>query len=172
MTSQTANSVGFNRLYQEHHEWLVRWIARRTYNRDNAQDIAQDTFIRLLNKPAVYNEIRSPRAWLTKVAGNLVTDDIRRKILEENYVAYLESMPETAYFSPEEQFQLLKLLEQIDSLLSSLRSIEKKAFLMVRLDGLSYKEVASQLGVSLSSIEKYIAKAMFECYTLTYSDLE
>lgn len=172
MTSQTANSVGFNRLYQEHHEWLVRWIARRTYNRDNAQDIAQDTFIRLLNKPAVYNEIRSPRAWLTKVAGNLVTDDIRRKILEENYVAYLESMPETAYFSPEEQFQLLKLLEQIDQLLSSLRSIEKKAFLMVRLDGLSYKEVASQLGVSLSSIEKYIAKAMFECYTLTYSDLE
>ncbi|MDN3380582.1 MULTISPECIES: sigma-70 family RNA polymerase sigma factor [unclassified Pseudoalteromonas] len=172
MTSQTANSVGFNRLYQEHHEWLVRWIARRTYNRDNAQDIAQDTFIRLLNKPAVYHEIRSPRAWLTKVAGNLVTDDIRRKILEENYVAYLESMPETAYFSPEEQFQLLKLLEQIDSLLSSLRSIEKKAFLMVRLDGLSYKEVASQLGVSLSSIEKYIAKAMFECYTLTYSDLE
>lgn len=172
MTSQTANSVGFNTLYQEHHEWLVRWIARRTYNRDNAQDIAQDTFIRLLNKPAVYHEIRSPRAWLTKVAGNLVTDDIRRKILEENYVAYLESMPETAYFSPEEQFQLLKLLEQIDSLLSSLRSIEKKAFLMVRLDGLSYKEVASQLGVSLSSIEKYIAKAMFECYTLTYSDLE
>lgn len=172
MTSQTANSVGFNTLYQEHHEWLVRWIARRTYNRDNAQDIAQDTFIRLLNKPAVYHEIRSPRAWLTKVAGNLVTDDIRRKILEENYVGYLESMPETAYFSPEEQFQLLKLLEQIDSLLSSLRSIEKKAFLMVRLDGLSYKEVASQLGVSLSSIEKYIAKAMFECYTLTYSDLE
>ncbi|MFY8325216.1 sigma-70 family RNA polymerase sigma factor [Pseudoalteromonas sp. ZZD1] len=172
MTSQTANSVGFNTLYQEHHEWLVRWIARRTYNRDNAQDIAQDTFIRLLSKPAVYHEIRSPRAWLTKVAGNLVTDDIRRKILEENYVAYLESMPETAYFSPEEQFQLLKLLEQIDSLLSSLRSIEKKAFLMVRLDGLSYKEVASQLGVSLSSIEKYIAKAMFECYTLTYSDLE
>lgn len=79
-------------------------------------------------------------------------------------------MPETAYFSPEEQFQLLRLLEQIDRLLSGLRPIEKTAFLMVRLDGLSYKEVAKQLDVSLSSIEKYIAKAMFECYTLTYSD--
>lgn len=172
MTRNTANSVGFNTLYQEHHEWLVRWIARRTYSTDtdSAQDLAQDTFIRLLNKTSLYSEIRSPRAWLTKVAGNLVTDDIRRKILERNYVDFLESMPETAYFSSEEQFQLLRLLEQIDRLLSGLRPIEKTAFLMVRLDGLSYKEVAKQLDVSLSSIEKYIAKAMFECYTLTYSD--
>lgn len=172
MTSTTANSVGFNALYQEHHEWLVRWIARRTYNKDNAQDLAQDTFMRLLNKPALYNEIQSPRAWLTKVAGNLVTDNIRRKVLEENYLLFLESMPEAAYFSPEEQLQLLSLLEQIDKLLSGLRAIEKTAFLMVRLDGLSYKEVAKQLKVSLSSIEKYMAKAMLECYTLTYCDIE
>ncbi|HEA16690.1 hypothetical protein LCGC14_1195520 [marine sediment metagenome] len=172
MTSTTANSVGFNALYQEHHEWLVRWIARRTYNNDNAQDLAQDTFMRLLNKPSLYNEIRSPRAWLTKVAGNLVTDNIRRKVLEENYLLFLESMPEAAYFSPEEQLQLLSLLEQIDKLLSGLRAIEKTAFLMVRLDGLSYKAVAKQLKVSLSSIEKYMAKAMLECYTLTYCDIE
>lgn len=172
MTSNTANNIGFNALYQKHHEWLVRWIARRTFNNDNAQDLAQDTFMRLLNKPSLYNEIQSPRAWLTKVAGNLVTDNIRRKILEENYLLFLESMPEAAYFSPEEQLQLLNLLEQIDQLLSGLRPIEKTAFLMVRLDGLSYKEVAKQLAVSLSSIEKYMAKAMFECYTLIYSDFE
>jgi len=78
LTRNTANSAGFNTLYQEHHEWLVRWIARRTYSTDtdSAQDLAQDTFIRLLNKTSLYSEIRSPRAWLTKVAGNLVTDDI------------------------------------------------------------------------------------------------
>ena len=170
MTSKTTNRTGFNSLYQEHHEWLVRWIAKRTSNADNAQDLAQDTFIKLLNKPMLYDDMRSPRAWLTKVAGNLMTDQLRRQVLERNYQSMLESMPESDYFSPEEQLELLNLLEQIDKLLTGLKAKEKKAFLMVRLDGMSYKDVANELKVSLSSVEKYIAKATLQCYQLVYFD--
>ena len=112
-------------MYQEHHEWLVRWIAKRTSNADNAQDLAQDTFIKLLNKPMLYDDMRSPRAWLTKVAGNLMTDQLRRQVLERNYQSMLESMPEADYFSPEEQLELLNLLEQIDKLLTGLKAKEK-----------------------------------------------
>ena len=41
---------------------------------------------------------------------------------------------------------------------------------MVRLDGMSYKDVANELKVSLSSVEKYIAKATLQCYQLVYFD--
>ena len=118
----------------------------------------------------LYDDMRSPRAWLTKVAGNLMTDQLRRQVLERNYQSMLESMPEADYFSPEEQLELLNLLEQIDKLLTGLKAKEKKAFLMVRLDGMSYKDVASELKVSLSSVEKYIAKATLQCYQLVYFD--
>lgn len=170
MSCDPSTQAGFNQLYQEHHEWLVRWIARRTSAGDHAQDLAQDTFLRLLNRPVMPQQLSSPRAWLAKIAANLAVDQARRQILERNYLAALANAPEAEHPSPEEQWQLLGLLEQIDQLLNGLRPIEKTAFLMARLDGLSYREVAEQLNVSLSSVEKYIAKAMLRCYTATYGE--
>lgn len=165
-----THSVGFDELYQEHHEWLVRWIARRTPGENNAQDLAQDTFLRLLNRPRLPEAIRSPRAWLTKVAGNLLIDQIRRQVLERNYLAVLGNLPEAECPSPEDKLELLGLLEKIDQLLSGLRPIEKTVFLMARLDGMTYRQVAENQGLSLSSVEKYIAKAMLKCYAATYAD--
>ena len=169
MTGNISTNVGFNELYQEHHQWLVLWLRRRTKNSDSAWDLAHDTFIRLLDRPTTPASIKNPRGWLVKTAGNLAIDQARREILEKNYLALLETLPEAQHPSPEEQWQLLGLLKQIDHLLNGLRPIEKSAFLMVRLDGLSYRQVAVQLNVSLSSVEKYIAKAMLSCYTATYS---
>lgn len=157
------------KLYQEHHLWLIRWISRRTSRWDTAQDIAQDTFIRLLNRPQMINGIQSPRAWLAKIAGNLLVDQARRQLLEKNYLTLLATMPEAQQPSCEEQWLVFNLLTQIDALLDGLRAIEKQAFLMARLDGLSYREIATQLNVSLSSVEKYIGKAMYRCYSATYS---
>ncbi|WP_444930624.1 sigma-70 family RNA polymerase sigma factor [Microbulbifer sp. SSSA002] len=170
MAPETPSTPGFNELYQEHHEWLVRWIARRTPGVDNAQDLAQDTFMRLLDRPSLPAGIRSPRAWLTKVAGNLLIDQARRQVLEKNYLALLESLPEPEWPSPEDKWELLGVLEQIDQLLGGLRPIEKTVFLMARLDGLTYRQVAEQQGLSLSSVEKYIAKAMLKCYAAVYEN--
>lgn len=168
MATGNSSTIGINQLYQEHHEWLVRWIARRTQGVENAQDLAHDTFMRLLDRPTLPDGIRSPRAWLAKVAGNLVIDQARRQVLENNYLAMLESLPDAEHPSPEQQMELLGILEQIDRLLDGLRPVEKTAFLMARLDGLAYREIAEELGVSLSSVEKYIAKAMLKCYTATF----
>ena len=146
------------------------WIRRRTSRSDHAWDLAHDTFIRLLDRPTIPAALHNPRGWLAKTAGNLAIDQARREILERNYLSLLATIPEAEQSSPEDQWQLLELLKQIDHLLSGLRPIEKTAFLMARLDGFSYREVAEQLQISLSSVEKYIAKAMLACYTATYSD--
>jgi len=168
--SDAPDQPAFKQIYQEHHEWLVRWIASRTSSGDSAQDLAHDTFIRLLDRPVLPVIIKSPRAWLAKVAGNLAVDRARRQVLERNYLALLQNAPEAEHPSPEDQWELLQLLDDIDRLLSGLRPVEKKAFLMARLDGLTYREVSLQLGVSLSSVEKYITKAMLCCYSATYGD--
>lgn len=168
MVSKFDAKIELDKLYQEHHQWLVRWIARRSPNWDNAQDLAQDTFIRLLNRPHVIDTIQSPRSWLAKIAGNLLVDQARRQLLEKNYLAMLVTMPEAEQPSGEEQWLIFNLLSQIDTLLDGLRPIEKQAFLMARLDGLSYRNIANELNVSLSSVEKYIAKSMLQCYKATY----
>lgn len=159
-----------SKLYQEHHAWLVRWLARRTQGMDNAQDLAQDTFMRILARPRVLDSLSNPRAWLVKVANNLVIDQARRRLLEKQYLELLAELPEPELPSVEEQLQLLQLLDRIDQLLEGLRPLEKTAFLMSRLDGLTYKEIAAELNISLSSVEKYMAKAMLACYTASFQE--
>ncbi|MGO3694144.1 sigma factor, partial [Marinobacter sp.] len=60
MAGRTLFDAGFSGLYQEHHAWLVRWIARRTVSSDSAQDLAHDTFMRLLDRPSVPGSILKP----------------------------------------------------------------------------------------------------------------
>lgn len=160
----------FSKLYEEHHAWLVRWLVHRTRGLHNAQDLAQDTFLRILARPGVLDSLAHPRAWLARVANNLVVDQARRRLLEKHYLELVADLPEQEVPSVEEQLQLLELLSRIDHLLDGLRPLEKTTFLMSRLDGLTYKEIAEQLSISLSSVEKYMAKAMLACYKAVYQE--
>lgn len=171
MADNLSGELGFQKLYQEHHAWLVRWLTRRTRNVTNAQDLAQDTFLRLLDRTTLPENLYSPRAWLARIADNLVIDQARREVLERNYLELLAGLPEPEQPSPEAQMELLELLDQIDRLLNGLRPVEKTAFLMSRLDGLTYPEIAKQLNISCSSVEKYMAKAMLKCYSAAYPEL-
>lgn len=171
LSFKTSTDRVFSSLYEEHHEWLVLWISRRTRRSDNAWDLAHDTFMRLLDHPSIPTSLLNPRAWLAKTAGNLAIDQARRAVLEKNYLTLLATLPQAEHPSPEDQLQLLGLLQQIDTLLNGLRPIEKTAFLMARLNGTSYRQIAEQLEISLSSVEKYIAKAMLKCYSAAYPEL-
>ncbi|MEG0202181.1 MAG: sigma factor-like helix-turn-helix DNA-binding protein, partial [Comamonas sp.] len=82
----------------------------------------------------------------------------------------LALMPEPVSPSPEERAMVLQALEQIDRMLDGLGTRARSAFLLAQLDGLTYKEVAARLGVSLSSVEKYMATAFAHCYRIAYLD--
>jgi RNA polymerase sigma-70 factor (ECF subfamily) len=73
-------------------------------------------------------------------------------------------LPEAQVPSPEHQLILLETLAHIDALLDGLAPKVRTAFLLSRLEGLGYKEIAIRLGVSLSSVEKYMATAIRHCF--------
>jgi RNA polymerase sigma-70 factor (ECF subfamily) len=65
--------------------------------------------------------------------------------------------------SPEERESQLETLQLIDTMLDGLSGKTREAFLLSQLDGLKYSEIALQLGVSVSSVKKYVAKAIEHC---------
>ncbi len=153
-------------LYLNHHRWLVGWLRRHLQGADHAADLAQDIFVRLLHSPHLANNILEPRAWLTTIAKRLLIDKLRRERLERAYQEALLHLPEAEAPSPEAQLQLLQALETIDALLAGLGENARMAFLLSRLDGLTYNEIAEQLKVSVSSVEKYMAKAIRHSFLL------
>jgi RNA polymerase sigma-70 factor (ECF subfamily) len=150
-------------LYIDHHRWLHGWLRKKLGCSHRAADLAHDTFVRLLTcekAPA----IQEPRAFLTTVAQRVLSNHRRRELIERAYRDALAQLPEALAPSPEECAIVLETLVEIDQLLGDLPVRVKRAFLYAQLDGMSQTEIAGELGVSVSTVKRYLVKAGTQCY--------
>ncbi|WP_309565961.1 sigma-70 family RNA polymerase sigma factor [Methylobacillus flagellatus] len=152
----------FKALYANHHSWLNHWLRMKMGNQSDAADLAQDTFLRVLLSGDV-DKLHEPRAFLTTVASGLVSNFYRRKKLEQAYIDALLHLPEAEVPSPEAKAIMLETLVEIDGLLDGLPYKVRKAFLLSQLDGMSQADIAGELGVSISTVKRYIVQAVEQC---------
>ena len=156
-------------LYRDHRTWLLAWLRRNVACPSKAEDLSQDTFVRLLGREAV-TVPREPRAFLVAIAKGLLFDHFRRAALEQAYLTELMLIPEGEQPSVEEQQMILDDLKAIDRLLGKLSTKARAAFLYNRLDGLGHAEIAERLGVSVSRVRQYIAQGLRQCYVALYGE--
>ena len=155
-------TLTINAIYIAHHGWLRRFLSRRTGCVHLAADITQDVFLRLLTRDSS-PEIREPRAFLARIAHGLVVDQWRRAAVERAWLETMAAMDLSAP-SPEAQAEIVEALVRIDALLDGLKPRAREVFLLSRLDGLTYRQIARRLSVSLSTVEKDMALALRHCY--------
>ncbi|WP_290578245.1 sigma-70 family RNA polymerase sigma factor [Ketobacter sp.] len=159
----SAESVVLHTWYNNHHYWLLNVIRRRVGCVTTAEDLAHDVFVRLMGKtlPAPLLE---PRAYLARVAHGLVVDRQRRQRVEQAWLASLSVLSEQEAPSPESQVIIIDTLTRIDALLHQLAPRPRQVFLMSRLEGIAYQDIAQTLDVSLSTVQKDMAQALRHCY--------
>lgn len=158
----SSSALTLDKLYHSHHGWLTVWLTRKLHSACDAEDVAQDTFLRLLGKDTVQT-IRDPKSFLCTVAKRVMVDLFRRQALEQSYLQMLASLPEERQPSEEVRQIQLETLQQVDRMLDTLSEKSRQAFLLSQLDGMQYRDIAEVLGVSVSSVKKYIAKATEHC---------
>lgn len=159
----------FTRLYSDHHRWLFNWLNKKLGCHNQAENLAQDTFFRLLGLTDL-THIEEPRAFLATTASRLIVDHARKAKLEKRYLEmYHFYHPEQqATISEEELAIVIEALNLVVNMLDGLPKLCQKAFLLNRLDGKKHAEIATELGISKHTVKKYIAKAMLQCYELVY----
>lgn len=158
-----APHATFGELYQAHHGWLVNLLRRKLSCSHQADDLAQDTFTRILSSRSEIAEIKEPRAFLTTVAKRLLANHYQRQTLEQAYLQALAIMPEPQAISPEERLLILQTLHEIDAMLDGLSDQARRAFLLSQLEGLTYDEIALRLEVSTRTVKRYMALAFEQC---------
>lgn len=159
--SPTPSSVVGN-LYVEHNSWLRTWLRKRIGCHSDAADLAQDTFVKVL-KAANAQDIREPRQYLSTVAKGLLIDLFRRRSLEQVYLDTLVNLPADVSPTLEEQAMLFETLVEVDRMLAGLGSKVRQVFILSQLDGLTYKQIAEQLCLSIRTVNYHMAKAMEHC---------
>ncbi|WP_439855182.1 sigma-70 family RNA polymerase sigma factor [Pseudomonas yamanorum] len=151
-------------LYSDHHSWLHGWLRKKLGCSQHAADLAHDAFIRILLL-AEPHTIKEPRAFLATTAGRLMIDGARRRRIEKAYMEALAIQSEDAGMpDPAAIHVALQALERIADMLTDLPAKAREAFLLSRLDGLTYSEIAAQLQVSPSTVKNYISSALVHCY--------
>lgn len=152
-------------LYADHHGWLQTWLRRKLGCAFTAEDLTHDTFLRLLVRPRELDAKRDPRAYLTTIAQGLVVDHWRRREIERVWLDAIMELAEPLVPSAEHQAVILETLVEVDRILARLPGKPREAFLLSHLHGLTYAEIAAQLGVSERMVKKYMAQAMLHCLT-------
>jgi RNA polymerase sigma-19 factor, ECF subfamily len=155
-------------IYREHRSWLLDWLRNRAGCHARASDLVQETFFRLAEKPALrFNS--HPRRYLATVAKRLLIDDARRKTTERCFLeAFTIQMSDAVQPGPDRVAEAVAELTAVVQLLEELPERVREAFLLSRLEGFTYREIGSRLGVSASMVKQYVARALAHCYIVAH----
>lgn len=153
--TEAATSFVTN-LFIEWREELVRFLAFRVHDRVLIDDLEQEVYLRLLRLDQVHL-IRNPRAYVMRVAANVVADHGRRIAIRTRQETIEE--PQTGD-GPFEHFLWRERYERVQRAVAALPDRCRRALILHRRNGLTYDEIAEELGVSRSMVKKYLKKAL------------
>jgi len=162
MNQDTSTAACVARLYASHQPWLLRRIRRWLSCPQDAEDIAADTFVQVIQHtdPLAIDE---PQAFLTTIARRLTTRLWRRRELEKAYLERLQQLPRGSCPSAEEQLAALQALQQLDAWMRPLAVNVRLAFLYRVLDDMDHAEIARRLRVSVRTVGRYLSQAALAC---------
>jgi RNA polymerase sigma-70 factor, ECF subfamily len=146
------------RLFVTYHATLVRYLTRRLGDRDWAEDVAQETFVRALRQEQIVNE----RAWVFAVAHNLVRDGARRDARNRRHLELMaqEAREEQESLLPDEEQtrERGKQLAMARTALAALTERDRQA-LLLKEEGLDYQEIADVLQIEKNSVGTTLSRA-------------
>jgi RNA polymerase sigma factor (sigma-70 family) len=148
--------VDFDATFEEHYPDLVRYCRRLTGDGDVAEDMAQESLLRLFDH-GVEGSNNGVRAWLFKTATHLVRDRYRvdknrQRLLQANPVRPMERE------SPERDLERREARDLARAALETLSTRDREILLM-RYSGFSYKEIAEAIDVATNSVGTLLARA-------------
>jgi RNA polymerase sigma-70 factor (ECF subfamily) len=161
-----GDRAAFAELVGKYKQPLFNFVFRTLRDENEAEDVAQNTFLQVWKSRARYERTAKFSTWLFTIARNLCLNEIRRRSrhpaesIEETHAEH-EDQPRQQYedkkvFLPTENVLHGELARKIEEALAELPENQRTAILLCRQDELSYEEIAEVLDCSLSATKSLI----------------
>ena len=160
--NEVSRATVVERLFREHNEALIRFLRGRVGSHNEALEVAQEAYVRLLSldQPGAVSYLR---AFLFKTAANIAIDRRRR---HQNFdkVAGRQLFTElTENRTPERQLSGEQTLRHLGALIAGMPPKCRESFVMNQIQGLDVATIARRLGITDSMVRKYVVRALLHC---------
>ncbi len=155
----------FLRSYESYSDAIFRFILFKIDNREKALDMMQETFMKTWVHISKEGKLDNTRAFLYKVAGNMVIDEYRRRGLSGYKTESLENLSESGFEPSEDINNLERLIDRLDGVkvmntASTLPEIYSSVLFMKYSEDLSIGEIAKNSGVTENVISVRLNRAL------------
>lgn len=157
--SADARAEVIGRLFREHNRSLIRFLMNRLRSSEEAADVAQEAYARMLQLDSL-GTVSYLRAFLFTTAARIAIDRLRSRKAEARRAerrlldGFAITLPAEQYVSDEEELRLTR------TYIEELPSKYREALLLSRLEPLSTPEIAARMGISERTVQHYIVEAL------------
>jgi RNA polymerase sigma-70 factor (ECF subfamily) len=149
-------------LYRLHRQELMHHLLRIVKCQETAEDLLQESYL-ILARTANEILIDYPRGFLYRTASNLALDHLRHHKIVERHQETVLPVDEFAQACVEQEIADQQWQAMLQNTIAGLPSRCRDAFILHKVRGLSYREVAHFLDISESAVEKHIVKGLTHC---------
>lgn len=157
---QRSEVKAFDALFQNYSERLYRFAFSMLKNQEDAKEIVQEAFLRIWNKREEINSEKSFKSFLFSISYNLIIDQLRIRLKNQEYRKFLVHFFESENFELDNKLDYDKIVSQIRSAVEELPEKRKQIYILSRELGLNNKEIAARLEISVKTVENQITLAL------------
>jgi RNA polymerase sigma-70 factor (ECF subfamily) len=151
----------FDQIYEWYFHKLFSFISKILKDEQETEDIVQEIFVKIWESRNKFDDCKSLNSYIFTVAYHNSISIIRKRIVDQKYLEFLKNSS-AVHSAPDgiSELEFYELNNQVQNLIDHLPERQKQVFLLHREKGLSYPEIAEQLGISKNTVEVHMVKAL------------
>lgn len=155
---QKGSESCFTQVYGEFHVKLFHYFLKKTKSHEIATELVQLAFIKLWRFKHTLSEEYSLDTQLFNMARGCMVDYIRQQAIQKTKIISIDTETDTHILTqPDTNFEMT---DYFNHAVKTLPPVRKKVFILSRLQGLTYPEIAQHLSISINTVEDHMSKAI------------
>ncbi len=157
---KAGNMIAFDFLYKKYSKRLYKFGYTILKSQEDAENLLQDVFLCLWENRFKIEKDSSVKYYLFTVTYNTAISLLRKKAKESQFIEYLQTLQDNTVMSVDVELEYNELTAKLDEIINDLPVRQKEVYLLHKVEGLKYHEVAERLNISINTVENHMSRAL------------
>ncbi len=154
------NMFAFDALYKKYSKRVYKFGYTILKSQEESENIMQDVFLNLWENRLKVDKDSSIKAYVFTITYNSAISIIRKKARESEFIEYLKTLQEINEDPVNMRLEYNELTNKLDKIINELPQRQKEVYMLHRVEGLKYNEIAERLHISVNTIENHMSRAL------------